>query len=135
MTVAALIILLTTEQPNMMRVFKFQESPKPHIIMNYYHCDNIAEAGINYNQYLTAFGQILDGLSHLHVKEVAHRNLKPKNFLVEMNPFFRVVITDFGFAKIVTNNMLLKTFYGTYKYLAPEVFPGISNGHGHKVDL
>ena len=96
----------------MMRVFEFRESPKPHTIMDFYHCGNVAEAGIDYDQYITAFGQILDGLGHLHAKGVAHRDLKPENFLVEMNPFFRVVITDFGFAKTVINNMSLTTFCG-----------------------
>ena len=103
--------------------------------MDYYHCGNIAKADIDYDRYVTAFKQILDGLGHLYVKGVAHRDLKPENFLVEIKPYFQVVITDFKFVKVVTNDVLLKFFCGTYKYCALEVFPGISNGHRHEVDL
>lgn len=84
------------------------------IIMDYYFTGNIVEAGvIDKNRYVSALGQILDSLSHLHAKGVAHCDLKPENFLVEKKPFFKVVITDFGLSKVVTNNTLLKTFCGT----------------------
>lgn len=81
-------MMLNIEQPNVMRVFEFRETPDPLIIMDYYEHGNIAEADVAYDQYVTAFGQILDGLGHLHAKGVAHRDLKPENFLVEKSPFF-----------------------------------------------
>ena len=119
-----------------MQVYEFRETPQPMIIMDYYPDGNITDVNIfNEELHISAFGQILDGLSHLHAKGVAHRDLKPENFLVEMRPFFKVVITDFGLAKIASDANLLKTFCGTLKYLAPEVFPGLSDGHGPKVDV
>jgi serine/threonine protein kinase len=133
--VSILIITLTIEQPNMMRVIEFRETPEPMIIMDYYDLGNIMEAGVAYDQYVTAVGQILDGLHHLHAKGVAHRDLKPENFLVEKVPFFKVVITDFGLSKFVTDTTLLRTFCGTLKYLAPEVFPGISDGYRPSMDI
>ena len=54
---------------------------------------------------------------------MAHRDLKPENFLVKLRPF-QVVIADFGLSK-----------GGTLKYTAPEVFPGLSDSHGPKVDV
>lgn len=102
-----------------MQVFEFRETPKPMIIMDYYPAGNITDSNIfNEELYISAMGQILDGLSHLHAKEIAHRDLKSENFLVEMRPFFKVVITDFGFAKVAPNATWLKTFCGTLKYLA-----------------
>ncbi len=38
-------------------------------------------------------------------------------------------------AKVVNDTALLKTFCGSYKYAAPEVFPGIDTGHGALVDI
>ena len=118
-----------------MQVFELRETPEPHIIMKYYPLGNIADAAIaDQEEYVSAFGQILDGLSHLHAKGVAHRDLKPENFLIEMKPLFKVVIIDFGLAKIATDAALMTTFCGSLKYAAPEVFPGLSRGHGPLVD-
>ena len=103
--------------------------------MDYYHLGNITDASIAYDEYVTTWGQILDGLKHLHAKGVVHRDLKPENILVERNPLFKVVIADFGLAKVATNTALLQTFCGTLKYAAPEVFPGLSSGHGPSVDI
>lgn len=52
-----------------------------------------------------------------------------------MKPLFKVVITDFGLAKVATNTALLKTFCGSPKYAGPEVFPGLSSGHGAPADV
>lgn len=132
--VSASTMTLIDEQPNVMQVFEFRETPEPMIILDYYSEGNIVDAGdIDDERYVSALGQILDGLSHLHAKEVAHRDLKPQDFLVKKKPFFKVVITDFGLSKVVTT--LLTTFCGTLKYLAPEVFPGVSDGHGPEVDI
>ena len=120
----------------MIQVFELRETPEPAIFMVYCPLGNILHACIaNEDKYVSAWGQILDGLSHLHAKGVAHRDLKPENFLIEMNPFFKVIIADFGMAKVATNTALLKTFCGSLKYTAPEVFPGVGFGHGPPVDI
>ena len=60
---------LIIEQPNVMQVFEFRETPEPIIIMAYYHQGNIVNAGIvDEDRYISALGQILDGLNHLHAK-------------------------------------------------------------------
>lgn len=86
-------------------------------------------------QRMSGFGQLLEALGHLHEKGVVHRDLKPENFLVEFEPFFKVVIADFGLAKIVPDDAWLKTFCGSLAYMAPEVFPGLSDGHGTLADV
>lgn len=120
----------------MIQVFELQETPEPSIIMAYYPLGKIGNAGnIDEDRYVSALGQILDGLSHLHAKGVAHRDLKPENILIEMDPLFKVVVADFGMAKVVTDTVLLQTFCGSLKYAAPEVFPSHSSGHGPLVDI
>ena len=83
--------------------------------------------------YISAFRRLLDGLSHIYANAVVHRDLKHKNILVEKKPFFKVVITDFGLAKVALDNTLLTTFCETPKYVAPEVLPTI--GYGTLADI
>lgn len=126
---------LIVEQANVMQVFEFLETPEPMIVMEYYPDGNMVDAlVVDDERRISATGQILDGLNHLHAKGLAHRDLKPENFLVKLKPF-QVVIADFGLSKVVPDTSLLKTFCGTLKYAAPEVFPGLSDGHGPKVDV
>ena len=117
-----------------MQVIDFQDSPEPLLLMPYYHVGNLGDLqNVSGEQYVSAFRQILLGLSHLHGRGVAHRDLKPENLLVELDPF-TVIIADFGLSKVATDS-LLTTFCGTLKYAAPEIFPGISDGYGPSVDI
>jgi len=104
--------------------------------MELYPLGNIKDTGVFYDQYITTFRQILSSLSHLYINGVAHRDLKPKNFLVKKKPF-TVAITDFGLSKVKDDNILLKSFCGSLKYLVLEAFPGISSKDGYrpKVDI
>lgn len=126
---------LTAEQPNVMQVFEFRETPEPIIIMDYYPLMSINSNPMDDAGYVSAFGQTLDGLVHLHANNVAHRNLKPKNLLVQREPCFKVVITNFGLAKVATSTAILTTFCGSLKYAAPKVFPGVNDGYEPKVNL
>jgi serine/threonine protein kinase len=119
------------------QVFELQEKPEPKIIMAYYPHGNMVDALIlDEDRRLSGFGQVLDALSHLHAKGIVHRDLKPENFLVEFHPYFKVVITDFGLANVVIDNVWLRTFCGSIKYTAPEVFPSFSrNGYRSSADV
>ena len=91
-----------------MKVFELQKIPEPVIIMACYSHRNIIDAGIvDDDRYASALGQILDGLGHLHTKGVVPRDLKPANFLIEKDPFFKVIIIDFGLAKVTADTVLL----------------------------
>ncbi|KAL9039365.1 MAG: hypothetical protein Q9180_002573 [Flavoplaca navasiana] len=128
-------IMRDNPHPNVVQVFELRETPEPAIIMDCYPLGNINDSNTAYDEYVTAWGQILDGLKHLHAKGVVHRDLKPENILVKRDPLLKVVIADFGMAKVATGTALLQTFCGTLKYAAPEVFPGLSRGHGPLVDI
>ena len=130
----ALIIVLIIKQPNVMRVIDFQDTHEPFLLMPYYPIGNLVDLkSVSDEQYVSTFRQIFLGLSHLHRRGVVHRDLKPENFLIKENPY-TIIIADFGLSNVVTDN-LLKTFCGSLKYAAPEVFPGSSHSYGPSVDI
>ena len=71
---------------------------------------------------------ILEGLTHMHQRQIVYRDLKPENVLLDRDGY--AVIVDFGFSKIVTDKTY--TFCGTPLYLAPEII--LSRGHDRGVD-
>ena len=64
----------------------------------------------------------MDGLSHVHSKGLAHRDLKPDNLFFDSN--YVLKIADFGFAAPMEGKDkkgFLKTYLGTMNYMAPEI--------------
>jgi serine/threonine protein kinase len=71
---------------------------------------------------------VLLAVAYLHSKNIAYRDMKPENCLIDKNGYPKVV--DFGFAKEITNRSF--TLCGTPEYLAPELVLG--RGHNKAVD-
>jgi len=71
---------------------------------------------------------ILEGLSHMHRRNIIYRDLKPENVLLDSEGY--TVIVDLGFAKIIKNKTY--TFCGTPLYLAPEII--MQKGHDKGAD-
>jgi len=72
--------------------------------------------------------ELILAFEHLHQSDIIYRDTKPENILIDSTG--HIVLTDFGFAKRVTDRTF--TQCGTPEYLAPEVIK--SRGHGKGVD-
>jgi serine/threonine-protein kinase len=68
--------------------------------------------------------QILRALKYAHEHKVIHRDIKPHNVLMEKNG--KVLVSDFGIAKIFANTRLTHTgmAVGTPEYMSPEQSEG-----------
>jgi len=71
----------------------------------------------------TFFKQMVNGLNSLHMSNVAHRDLKLENFIVDKD--FNLKLIDFGFCCDIKNekneHITHTKFLGTESYMAPEM--------------
>jgi cGMP-dependent protein kinase len=81
----------------------------------------------NVHAHFYAVGVFL-ALEYLATKNIAYRDMKPENCLIDDKGYPKIV--DFGFAKVIENKSF--TLCGTPEYLAPELVLG--KGHNIAVD-
>lgn len=78
------------------------------------------------------FQDIIKAVEELHRLKIYHRDLKPKNILIDENLNLKVV--DFGLSVRQDHDRLLKTLCGSPSYLAPEILAG-NQYQGAKADI
>ena len=64
-------------------------------------------------------------LEYIHSRHIIHRDIKPENLVFDNNGY--LYLTDFGFAKIVKQDMKLIDASGTPGYMAPEVIMNLDH--------
>jgi serine/threonine protein kinase len=74
--------------------------------------------GLPLPQFLSYAKQILSALAFCHSKEIAHRDIKPGNILIDATG--RIKLSDFGISIINANN-LTNSFSGSLIYEPPEI--------------
>jgi serine/threonine protein kinase len=77
------------------------------------------------------FAELLLGLEHLHSLDVAYRDIKPENILIDIDG--HVKIADFGLSKIIQKKQRSYSFCGSPEYMCPEILLG--QGHDRRADI
>ncbi len=79
---------------------------------------------IPYDEAVTIFTQIAEGLGEAYNKGLVHRDLKPENILFDANK--NAFISDFGLAKGKSSGTpySIDSILGTPNYIAPEIWSG-----------
>jgi serine/threonine protein kinase len=103
-----------------------------YIAMEYFSGGDLKtriEAGIEPEQVVKIFTQMVKGLEAIHAAGVVHRDLKPQNIMFRADD--SLAILDFGIAKIASEETQLTEHgqvFGTPYYMSPE------QGTGSKLD-
>ncbi|XP_053674196.1 serine/threonine-protein kinase Nek7-like [Anopheles nili] len=118
----------------------FQTATSWNIVLEFAERGNLADflerrrqakCHLNQHTIMAKFGDIIDGLMYLHLRNVIHRDLKPANVLICMDN--RLKLADFGISKIMHESDLNRTIVGTPLYMAPEVARG--KNYDYKSDV
>lgn len=71
---------------------------------------------------LVKISDLLGALSHIHARDIFHRDVKPENLLVTNHG--KLVLTDFGIAVSVRDCEAMSSRMGTPGYASPEMLAG-----------
>ena len=126
--------------PNVVQFIDFQEDSLYYYVFLEYvaGCElfQLLLKNIKFSEQKSAvlFKQILLGLQYIHSLNVAHRDLKPQNILIDK--FDRIKICDFGLSRHFDKKegFLTKTPCGSPCYVSPECISGCSY-NAEKSDL
>lgn len=118
------------EHPNIVSIYEVGEDEgRMFIAMEFLEGGTLRdkmdrEGAISQEDAVEIFSQVLDGLAFAHEKGVVHRDIKPEN--IQLLPDGRVVITDFGIArlKFEPSITLDGQIFGTPSYMSPEQVVG-----------
>ena len=117
------------EHPYIINIYDVvSECDKEYIVMEHVEGITLKEYlqsnKLSLNAVLEIGVRLADALQHAHSRNIVHCDIKPQNILVDkyLNP----KITDFGIAKMVSNQTMVytPTVMGSVHYLSPEQATG-----------
>ena len=132
------------DHPSIIRILHFESLPDLlYLVMAYVPGPNLrryvshrvtGEAPLPLAEVLGLTAQVADALGYAHQQGIVHRDIKPDNLLlqplpgqaVDGEPELRVIVTDFGLAKLQYGGIQTQTgaFMGTLPYMSPEQCQG-----------
>lgn len=124
-------ILRTLKHPNVVQLVEAYEDKTGYIIVTML-CrggelfDRVVKQGSFSEKNAAAIVRdLMKALAYCHQNNVVHRDIKPENLLFDTDaPDSSLRLIDFGCAKLVQDDELVKDFAGSPYYVAPEVLKG-----------
>ena len=131
-------ILKIVKHKYIVQLYEILQTPQHiYIIMEY--CEGkdlmdfiLSKQRLNELESLKYFQQLINALFYLHSQNIAHRDVKIDNMLLDKNKDLKLV--DFGLSTKYTDETLLDQPCGTVVYAAPEVLDG-NDYHGMLADV
>ena len=125
-----IVVMKLIDHPNIMRLYDVWEtSTSLYLILEYVQGGELfdylcAEGKRPTSEVLGYFQQIICAVDYCHRFNIAHRDLKLENILIDQDA--NIKIADFGMATWQDNSRdkLLRTFCGSPHYAAPEIISG-----------
>lgn len=123
------------KHPNIVQVYDFDYEPESdsyYMVMELidgptlkdYLQDETADTGkLTLSQTIRTVRQAAEALAYAHQRGVIHRDVKTANLMLDRQENDRVVLTDFGIAKLVNSGNFTATgggLIGTPAYMSPE---------------
>ena len=131
-------ILKSVKHKHIVQLYDVLQTPR-HIFIIMEYCEGkdlldyiLTKSKLSEEESLKYFHQLINALFYLHSQNIAHRDIKIDNMLLDRNRDLKLV--DFGLSTKYPDDNLLDQPCGTVVYAAPEVLQG-REYHGMLADV
>jgi len=130
--------MMLINNPNVVKLKDYFENSKGiYVVMEYCEGGTLTELvekekGLGEDRSIEYLRQLVSGYTALLAKNIIHRDIKADNLLLKGD---RIVIADFGFAKILGDESTTSSAIGTPLTVAPEVIIGKNRKYTSKCDI
>jgi len=133
-------LLKTLDHPHILRVYEaFEDSTYIYIVTELLSGGELfdmllKEGQFNESKSAEIIKQTLEALSYCHANNLAHRDLKPQNLVIESKEgHIFIKLIDFGLSKFFSRDIYFKEALGTPLFMAPEILKQLP--YDLKVDI
>eukprot|EP01114_Cavostelium_apophysatum_P018535 TRINITY_DN5754_c0_g1_i2.p1 TRINITY_DN5754_c0_g1~~TRINITY_DN5754_c0_g1_i2.p1 ORF type:complete len:359 (-),score=90.95 TRINITY_DN5754_c0_g1_i2:131-1207(-) len=126
--------------PNIPQMYQYIDRPDYHFLVFQYvagedlfcYLEKTGFSPRSYSEARSIMVQICDALKHIHNHNIAHRDIKLENLLIDETG--KVTVIDLGLCSFMEEGKLCRDWCGSDNYLAPEIVRR-SPYSGYKADV